>query len=94
MTGVQTGALPISGPASTGVVLLRLDGQRSAQPVTATIPGPAAGHVLVTDLSPGRWEARHPDSNAIVALEVTETSGAGWFEGAVGRWTLRPTPGK
>ena len=86
----------IAGAEATWVVLLRKDGQRSAAEVTVNVPatkgGASRGRVLVTDLAAGSWEARRSGASERVAFDVTAESGAGWFEGGVGEWTLRRVP--
>lgn len=86
----------IAGADATWVVLLRKDSERSSAAVTVNVPagnaGAVRGRVLVTDLAAGRWEARRAGAGEVVAVGVTAESGAGWFEGAVGEWTLRRVP--
>jgi heparin/heparan-sulfate lyase len=77
----------LGGSAATWVVLSRRDHQRSAQPVTFTIPGSIGSRILVTNLQAGRWRAA-PSSGTAQAITVTEDAGAAWFEGAAGAWTL------
>ena len=48
----------IEGPQTAWVVLLRKDNQRSAEPVKFTVPGNRPCRMLVTDLSPGQWQAK------------------------------------
>ena len=78
----------IEGPEVVWVVIMRKDGQRSAEPLRFTVPGQGPAHMLVTDLSPGRWNAQREGSAEIFDLLVTEDSGAAWFEGPAGSWTL------
>jgi heparin/heparan-sulfate lyase len=78
----------IKGPATTWVVLLRKDNRRSAEPVKVTVPGDRSGRVLVTDLTPGRWQAQREGSGEPRSLIVAQDSGAAWFEGPAGVWTL------
>jgi heparin/heparan-sulfate lyase len=92
--GERVGCL-IEGPDAAWVVLMQKDGQRSAAPLTFTVPGFAQGEpgqrpgrMLVTDLEPSRWNARREGSGEIHNLSVTEDSGAAWFEGLTGTWTL------
>jgi len=70
------------------IVLLRRDGARSSQAVQ--VDGPAQGmcRVLVTDLQPGVWQARHADEPTIRELKVTDAMGAAWLHGPAGKWTL------
>jgi heparin/heparan-sulfate lyase len=85
--GERVGCI-IDGPEATWVVLMQKNSQRSAEPVSFTVPGKGAARMLVTDLSPGRWNARRERSAETVELLVTEDSGAAWFEGPAGTWTL------
>ncbi len=78
----------VDGPDAARVVLMHKDTQRSAEPATFTVPGQNAARVLVTDLSPGVWNARCEGSEDIRDVPVTEDSGAAWFEGPPGTWTL------
>jgi heparin/heparan-sulfate lyase len=82
----------IAGAEATWVVLLRKDSQRSAAEVRINVTAANArgslGRVLVTDLAAGRWEARRAGTSEVVAVEVGQDSGAGWFEGAAGEWVL------
>jgi heparin/heparan-sulfate lyase len=82
----------IAGADATWIVLLRKDSQRSAAVVRINVPAANArgslGRVLVTDLAAGRWEARRAGTSEVVAVEVGQESGAGWFEGAAGEWVL------
>ncbi|MBI5693188.1 MAG: heparinase II/III family protein [Verrucomicrobia bacterium] len=89
--GERTGCV-ISGSTATTVVLLRRDQTRSSAAVELTVPGANPARILVTDLAPGRWEARPAGSGAPQALEVTESSGAAWWEGPSGAWTLTRRP--
>ena len=90
--GERVGCL-IDGPESSWLVLLRKDSQRSAEPVQLVVPGDRPSHVLVTDLTPGRWHAQREGFNETRALAVGEESGVAWFEGPAGTWTLsRSTP--
>lgn len=85
----------IVGEGATWVVLLRKDSQRSAESVKVTVPPAAAGvgasrgRVLLTDLAAGRWEARRSGASEVVVFEVAPESGAGWFEGVEGEWTVK-----
>ncbi|NLH41877.1 MAG: heparinase [Planctomycetes bacterium] len=78
----------IEGPGTTWVVLLRKDSRRSAEPVKVRTPGDLPCCVLVTDLTPGRWQAKRDGSGDIRSVTVDEISGAAWFEGPSGAWTL------
>ena len=78
----------IEGPESAWVVLMHKDSQRSAEPLKFTVPGQNLARMLVTDLSPGRWNARREGSAETLELLVNEDSGAAWFEGPAGTWTL------
>lgn len=78
----------IEGPQATWLVLLRKDSRRSDEAVTFTVPGDHPGRILVTDLTPGRWQARREGSDEIRNLTADEDSGAVWFEGPAGVWTL------
>ena len=86
----------IAGAEATWVVLLRKDSERSAAEVTVNVPavkgGAGRGRVLVTDLAAGRWAAQPSGAGEVVAFDVVAESGAGWFEGGVGEWTLRRVP--
>lgn len=86
----------IAGADATWVVLLRKDSQRSSAEVTLSVPatnaGAGRGRVLVTDLAAGRWEACRAGAGDVAAFDVTTESGAGWFEGAAGEWTVRRAP--
>jgi len=83
----RTGCV-IEGPRTTWVVLLRKDSRRSAEPVKFTVPGDRPCRMLVTDLSPGRWQAQREGSGETRTLTVAEDSAAAWFEGPAGVWTL------
>ena len=85
--GERVGCI-IEGPESVWVVLMRKDSQRSTEPVKFTVPGRYAGRILVTDLGPGRWRAQREGSAETRNLVVGEDSGAAWFEGPAGTWTL------
>jgi heparin/heparan-sulfate lyase len=78
----------IEGPRTAWIVLLRKDNQRSADPVKFTVSGDRPCRVLVTDLKPGRWRARRDGSAESQDLMVGDASGAAWFEGPAGDWTL------
>lgn len=91
--GERTGCV-IGDGSQAWVVLLRKDGARSAAPVAFTLSDPGMAHcrILVTDLAPGRWQARRAGGAELVTFEVTAESGAGWFEGATGEWSLATAP--
>ena len=78
----------IEGPEATWVVLLHKNNQRSAEPVRFAVPGQRSARMLVTDLEPGRWNAQREGSAEILELRVNEDSGAAWFEGPAGTWTI------
>jgi len=86
-TGDHTGCL-LAGDDASWIVLFRRDGHRSEQPVSVVLPAAPTCRVLVADLAPGRWHARRANSAAAIALDVPESSGAAWFEGPAGDWTL------
>lgn len=90
-TADRTGCL-IEGPQASWAVLLRRDGRRTALPVEMNVPGQGVCHVLVTDLAPGRWQARHAGNGSMREIDVSGESGAAWFEGPAGAWTLAPLP--
>ena len=75
-------------PEAAWAVLLRRDNQRSAARVHLTLPAGRTVRVLVTDLVPGRWRAVRAGSDDVRVCDVTEGSGAAWFEGPGGGWTL------
>ncbi len=89
--GERVGCL-LEGPDDAWAVLMRRDNQRSAEPVKFTVksavPGDRTSHVLITDLSPGPWRARRENSAETRDVTVSEDSGAAWFEGSAGTWTL------
>jgi heparin/heparan-sulfate lyase len=89
-TATRTGCR-IAGSDATWIVLLRRDGRRSADPVTFTAPAGLPARILLTDLTPGRWEARRAGDPSATYFEVAEPSGTGWIEGQAGNWTLRPS---
>lgn len=78
----------IEGPESAWVVLMHKNNQRSVEPLKFTVPGQNLARMLVTNLSPGRWNARREGSAETLELLVNEDSGAAWFEGPAGTWTL------
>jgi hypothetical protein len=85
--GERVGCL-LEGPDDSWAVLMRRDSRRSAEPVKFTVPGGRVSHVLITDLSPGQWRARQESSGEVHNITVGEDSGAAWFEGPAGAWTL------
>lgn len=88
----------IVGEGVTWVALLRKDSQRSAAEVKVNVPAAKGGagrvRVLVTDLVAGRWEAQHAGVSERVVVDVAAESGAGWFEGAAGEWTVSRKAGQ
>ncbi|UCC99008.1 MAG: heparinase II/III family protein [Phycisphaerales bacterium] len=78
----------IDGPEVVWVVLVRKDGQRSTELSRFTVPGQSPARMLVTDLWPGRWNARREGSAEILELFANEDSGVAWFEGHTGTWIL------
>jgi hypothetical protein len=56
--------------------------------VTFIIPGNRPCHILVTNLTQGQWYAQRQGSTEARDLAVSEDSGAAWFEGPAGVWTL------
>jgi hypothetical protein len=79
----------IAGPASSWIVLFRPDAACSSREVRFTVPGPNPSRVLVTSLTPGRWQARHASSTEAHPLQAGEDSTAVWFEAQPGEWSLR-----
>jgi len=81
----------IEGPDAAWVVLMQKDGQSrraGTEPLSFTVPGRGQVRVLVTDLQPGRWNARRGGSDEVRDIVVPDDSGAAWFEGPTGTWTL------
>ena len=78
----------IEGPETTWAVLMRRDSERSADPVELTLPGQGTVRMLVTDLTAGLWNVHRQGSAGGIKLNVTQDSGAAWFEGPAGTWTL------
>ena len=78
----------IEGPEATWVVLMRKDSSRSEKTVSFSVPGNRPCHVLVTDLTVGRWRGRRDGSAESYDLTIGEDSGAAWFEGPPGTWTV------
>lgn len=78
----------IEGSESSWIVLMNKNTHRSAEPLKFTAPGQRPVHILVTDLSAGRWNARLEGSAKSIELLVNEDSGAAWFEGPAGTWIL------
>jgi hypothetical protein len=83
----RTGCI-IDGPSVSWVVLLRKESDRSAEPVRFSVPEGRAYRFLVADLAPGAWRARRDDGGSR-NVRVAADSGAAWFEGPGGAWTLR-----
>ncbi|HYD83565.1 MAG TPA: hypothetical protein VEA63_05920, partial [Opitutus sp.] len=79
----------LTGQGNAWVVLMRKDSTRSAQPVEFSFEGEGRARVLVTDLAPGRWQATRTGGGEQTIVEVGADSGAAWFEGSAGTWTLR-----
>ncbi|MEJ1971882.1 MAG: heparin/heparin-sulfate lyase HepB [Lacunisphaera sp.] len=77
----------LTGPDASWVVLLRKDNERSADPVAFALEGARPGRFLVTDLAAGTWRATRA-GGASRTFEVDADSGAGWFEGPAGTWSL------
>jgi heparin/heparan-sulfate lyase len=86
-TGERVGCI-LEGPDADWVVLMRKDSQPSAAPVRFTVPGARPCRVLVTDLAPGDWRARHEGSGKTIDVTAGKDSAAVWFEGPAGSWTL------
>jgi len=90
-TGERVGCL-LEGSDDAWAVLMRRDNRRSGEPVNFTVkfavPGDRTSHVLITDLSPGRWHVQWESSAETRDVTVSEDSGAAWFEGPAGTWTL------
>lgn len=82
----------ISGPEARWVISLRKDNARSARSTDLTISNGTACRVLVTDLAPGRWQAKRAGNSDVRDFTATAESGAGWFEGAAGTWTISREP--
>jgi len=78
----------IEGPDATWVALFHRDNRRSEQSVKLTAPGHHVCRILVTDLTPGQWHARRVGGQEDRTIEVSQESGAAWFEGLPGTWTL------
>ena len=78
----------IEGQTGSWCALFRRDGQRSDQQVKFTTSGQVACRFLVTDLAPGVWRARREGATETQTIAVSGDSGAAWFAGAAGRWTL------
>ncbi|MBI5766821.1 MAG: heparinase II/III family protein [Verrucomicrobia bacterium] len=85
--GERVGCVLTSDDA-TWLVLLRKDNARSAERVAFTAPSAKRCRMLLTDLAPGRWEARRAGAGEVVAFSVELDSGAGWLEGAAGDWSV------
>lgn len=78
----------IQGDSDAWCVLFRRDGQRSDTPVKFTAPGRSACRFLVTGLTPGVWRARREGAAETQTMTVPADSGAAWFTGPAGAWTL------
>jgi heparin/heparan-sulfate lyase len=78
----------ITGPDCRWVVSLRKDNKRSSQSVALAIAGDAPCRILVTDLTAGQWRAKRAGGNETRSFIASAESGAGWFEGEAGAWTL------
>jgi hypothetical protein len=85
--GNRVGCL-IEGEAESWCVLFRRDLRRSDAPVEFTVPGHAACRFLVTGLAPGNWRVRCDGTTESCTIAVSADSGAAWFTGRAGRWTL------
>lgn len=83
----RTGCV-IEGPDAAWMILLKQDNERSADPVEFTVSGSKRTRVLITDLDPGRWQARRTGSPETRLLDAGEDSGAAWLEAGTGTWTL------
>jgi heparin/heparan-sulfate lyase len=77
----------LAAPDATWVVLSRRDQARSDRPVSFTVGAEARGRFLVTHLSAGRWRAV-PAAGPAQVINVDESTGAVWWEGPAGPWTL------
>jgi hypothetical protein len=69
--------------------LFRKDSARSDLPAAFTLPQADRCRVLVLDLTPGTWTVRHESTGRTQSVQVTAESGAAWFEGPGGAWSLR-----
>lgn len=78
----------IQGAGDAWCVLFRRDGQRSGSPVKFTVAGRSACRFLVTGLAPGAWHARREGTTETQTITVPADSGAAWFTGPEGTWTL------
>ncbi|MBI4661407.1 MAG: heparinase II/III family protein [Verrucomicrobia bacterium] len=87
--GDRVGCL-IEGAGAAWMVLMRKDSRRSAEPVRFSVPGRLPARILVTDLRAGQWRARRDNSGETREVAAGEDSGAAWFEGSPGTWTLSP----
>ena len=72
----------------TWAVLMRRNSERSAEPVELTVPGQGTVRMLVTDLTTGTWNVHRQGSSGGIKLHVSKDSGAAWFDGPAGTWTL------
>jgi heparin/heparan-sulfate lyase len=82
----------IDGPKSDWVVLFQHDGRCANGPVSFHLPGEQPCRILVTDLEPGAWQAKH-SSGEVVSLRVSRDSAAAWLQGQAGAWTLSKLTG-
>jgi hypothetical protein len=71
---------------------MRKDNQRSSQRVEFAVEGAARCRFLLTDLAPGRWQASRVEGKEQAFFDVSADSGAGWFEGPPGKWSLANQP--
>ena len=88
--GERTGCL-LRGPQATWVILLRKDSQRSGKDVQFAVSGNSQCRFLVADLEPGTWQAEQTGRQEARSVVVLKESGAAWFEGTAGTWTLSKT---
>ena len=78
----------IESPSGPWMILFRRDGGSSRDAAAFTIPGQGKARILITDLEPGQWTARH-ESGETREINVPAESGAAWVEGPAGKWTIR-----
>ncbi len=86
-TDTRVGCL-IEGSRITWMILMRRDNEQSAEPVEFTASGSNAHRILLTDLKPGRWLARHDGLTETHDVTVHEDAGTAWLEGPPGTWTF------
>ena len=84
----QRVACVLEGPDAQWLVSLRRECSRSTDAVEISIAGAKPCRVLVTDLVAGKWRARGLAGGAERDFEVSEESGAGWFEASAGEWRI------